>query len=74
MTAKVTGSDRGVETVGVYIIGSPNLTVGYPDNPDGVGVDAPMDPVTRGSKGTPGRINEDFPKPLRLWVTDGTAL
>ena len=41
VTAKVTGSDPGVETVGVYIIGTPTLAVGSPGdaNRDGV-VDA----------------------------------
>ena len=70
VTAKVKGSDPGVETVGTYIIGSPRLTVGYPDNPDGVGVDGPTSPVTPGSKGSGGRINQVLSAAFNARVTD----
>ena len=54
VTATVQDSER--ETTGVYIIGTPTLTVGHPGDPDGAGGTAVL-----GSKGTPGRINDTLP-------------
>ena len=67
VTAKVTGSDPGVETVGVYIIGTPTLTVGHPGDPDG---DGTVDDATTGSKGDGGLINQVLPKAFSAVVTD----
>ena len=60
VTAKVAGSDPGVETVGVYIIGTPTLAVGSPD-----------DTEVAGSKAMGGRINQVLPKAFSAHVTDG---
>lgn len=65
VTAKVDSSD--ITTTGTYIIGSPNLTVGSPDNPNGVGGAAGT-----GSKVSPGLINQVLPQAFRARVTDGT--
>ena len=54
VTATVKDSKR--ETIGVYIIGTPTLTVGHPGDPDGIGGDAES-----GSKGNPGLINDTLP-------------
>ena len=54
VTAKVKDSER--ETVGVYIIGTPTLTVGHPGNPNGAG-----DSAVAGSKGDPGQIDDTLP-------------
>ena len=56
VTAKVGDSDPDRETIGVYIIGNPTLTVGHPGDPDGIGGTA-----VSGSKGSPGRINDTLP-------------
>ncbi len=66
VTADVTGSN--ITTTGAYIIGSPNLTVGFPDNPDGIGGAA-----VSGSKTTPGFINQVLSRAFRARVTDGTV-
>ena len=60
VTAKVTGSNPGVETVGVYIIGTPTLAAGSPDDTD-----------RDGSKAMGGRINQVLPKAFSAHVTDG---
>ena len=67
VNAKVRDSD--IITVGTYIIGSPRLTVGYPDNADGLGVDDPESTV-RGSKVVGGRINEVLSNAFSARVTD----
>ena len=71
VTAKVTGSDPGVETVGVYIIGTPTLAVGSPGdtNRDGV-VEASEAP---GNKEMGGRINQVLSKAFSAVVTDGAG-
>ena len=56
VTATVQDSDR--ETVGVYIIGTPTLTVGHPGDPNG---DDTLTDAVLGSKGSPGRINDTLP-------------
>ena len=66
VTAKVEGSD--ISTTGAYIIGSPKLTVGYPDNPDGIGGTAGPG---SGSKEDPGRIDETLSDAFKVRVTDG---
>ncbi|MEG9862443.1 MAG: FlgD immunoglobulin-like domain containing protein [Parvularculales bacterium] len=71
VNAKVTGSD--VTTTSVYIIGYPNMTVGYPDNPDGLEADDLNNSVD-GSRGSPGRINQVLKKAFYVRVTDGTLM
>ena len=71
VTTKVTGSDPGVETVGVYIIGTPTLAAGSPDDTDRDGV---VDPTAvAGSKAMGGRINQVLPKAFSAHVTDGAT-
>ena len=67
VTAKVDDSDR--ETIGVYIIGSPKLTVGYPDNPNGIGTGTIT--ANSGAKMMPGRINDTLSNAFQARVTDG---
>ena len=76
VTAKVEGSKR--ETVGVYIVGTPTLTVGHPGDDDG-------DPDTAntgvlGGKDNPGLINQQLPahasptnRAFTAFVKDGLA-
>ena len=64
VTATVKDSER--ETIGVYIIGTPTLTVGHPGDPDGVGGTAES-----GSKGNPGLINNTLPNAFKVRITDG---
>ena len=61
--------DSDITTVGTYILGTPRLTVGYPDNADGLGIDDPASPV-RGSKAVGGRINEVLSEAFNARVTD----
>ena len=67
VTAKVDDSDQ--ETIGVYIIGSPKLTVGYPDNPNGIGTGT-ISPNS-GAKTMPGRINDTLSSAFKVRITDG---
>ena len=73
VTAKVKGSDPGVETVGVYIIGTPTLTVGYPGRSNGITDDPPLtsEQSPDGRKENGGRINQVLPKAFSAHVTDG---
>ena len=71
VTANVTDSDRDRETVGVYIIGTPTLTVGYPDNPDGIGGTPTAEDGT-GHKNGPGLIHGTLTNAFKVRITDGT--
>ena len=61
VNVKVAESD--IITTGTYILGTPRLTVGYPDNPDGLEVDD-SPPTARGSKAVAGGLMKCFPMPL----------
>ena len=66
VTAKVRDSDFDRETIGVYIIGNPTLTVGHPGDPNGIGGTAES-----GSKEDPGLINDTLPSAFKVRITDG---
>ena len=70
VTANVEGSDDGIETVSTYIIGSPELAVGFPGDTDRDGtVD---DTTVVGNKDMGGRINQVLDNAFSAHVTDGS--
>ena len=66
VTARVTDSE--VTTTGAYIIGAPKLTVGYPDDPNGIGTGTIAD--NSGAKTDPGLINDTLNNAFVARVTD----
>ena len=71
VTARV--RDSKITTTGTYIIGSPELTVGHPGDPDGDGDTADATDQIFGRKGNPGRINQTLTKAFSAVVTDGAT-
>ena len=75
VTASVTGSDDGIETVSTYIIGSPRLTVGYPGRSNGIAADAALADTAPpdGRKERGGRINQVLSEAFKVRITDGSV-
>ena len=67
VNARVKDSD--IITTGAYIIGSPKLTVGYPDNPDGLDTTTDTIAENSGAKTAPGRINATLNNAFTARVT-----
>ena len=67
VTATVKDSKR--ETIGVYIIGTPTLTVGHPGDPNGIGTGTITE--DSGAKTEPGRLNKTLDNAFKVRITDG---